>query len=159
MHLPLPRPSKYLYNRSDHFCPKERLQVPQSHLKTYRLLCCVFALQGPCSRDLWQVPQKLRLRRCFSHFGETLVCWEAPQMLFGRRNVELFFFARKQMSILRVKGTNLHFPNRADHSLHAEAFNADCSNSVGSRLSFFLSCHSFLCWTRLKTSFWLFLFG
>lgn len=58
-------------------------------------------------------------------------------MLFGRRNVELFFFARKQMSILRVKGTNLHFPNRADHSLHAEAFNADCSNSVGSRLSFF----------------------
>lgn len=53
-----------------------------------------------------------------------------------------FFFAPKQMSILRVKGTNLRFPNRAHHSLHAEAFNAESINSVGT-LFFCAVIHSY----------------
>lgn len=93
MHLPLARPRKYLHNRSDRFYPKVWPQVPQSHLKTYRLLCCVYALKGPCFGDLWHVHLKLKIRwSVVSENAATLVCWEAPQMLFGLRNVELFFF-------------------------------------------------------------------
>lgn len=143
MHLPLAHPSKYLYNRLDRFYPKVWPQVPQSHLKSYRLLCCVYALKGPCFGDLWHVHLKLKIRwSVVSENAATLVCWEAPQMLFGLRNVELFFFAPKQMSILRVKGTNLRFPNRAHHSLHAEAFNAESINSVGT-LFFCAVIHSY----------------
>lgn len=131
MHLPLAHPSKYLHNRSDRFYPKVWPQVPQSHLKTYRLLCCVYALKGPCFGDLWHVHLKLKIRwSVVSENAATLVGWEA------------FFFAPKQMSILRVKGTNLRFPNRAHHSLHAEAFNAESINSVGT-LFFCAVIHSY----------------
>lgn len=43
------------------------------------------------------------------------------------------------MNSLRLKDTNLHFPNRANQSLHAEAFNVESTNNRGSNRSFVLS--------------------
>lgn len=43
------------------------------------------------------------------------------------------------MNSLRVKGTNLYFPNRANQSLHADAFNVESINTGGTNLSFVLS--------------------
>ncbi len=43
------------------------------------------------------------------------------------------------MNSLKVKGTNLFFPDRVNQSLHAEAFNVESTNSGGTKLSFVLS--------------------
>lgn len=79
---------------------------------------------------------------CFGECCNTGLLGSSTNAVWTTKCGAFFFFAPKQMSILRVKGTNLRFPNRAHHSLHAEAFNAESINSVGT-LFFCAVIHSY----------------